>query len=240
MNTFPSSILKSLKYYVYLYIDPENEEIFYVGKGNENRCFSHLEDTSESSKVQRINKIRSKGNEPTIEILIHGVDEPTALRVEASVIDLIDISKLTNKVKGHKSSEIGRMSLEKVVSIYKREKAKIVEPSILFKITQEFNYSLKPNELYDATRQFWRLDKDKRDKAKLAFAVFDGVIQEVYEIISWHKAGTTFSNRSPEGVEKDKVEFVGNVAKEGIRKKYLYKDVSDICKYQSAIYYQKI
>ena len=59
--------------------------------------------------------------------MIHGLDEDTALRVEASVIDLMDISALTNKVKGHSSAKIGRMSIEKLVSVYNRKKADITE-----------------------------------------------------------------------------------------------------------------
>ena len=54
MKSFSRSIAKELKSYVYLYIDPRNDEIFYVGKGNNNRCFSHLKDESESDKVVRI------------------------------------------------------------------------------------------------------------------------------------------------------------------------------------------
>ena len=124
MNNFPPAIIKELNYYVYLYIDPRSSEIFYVGKGNGNRCFSHLKDTSETDKVNRIREIQNEGAQPIIEFLIHGVDEYTALRVEAAVIDLLNIKKLTNIVKGHSSSKIGRMSIDKLLSLYKKEKAK--------------------------------------------------------------------------------------------------------------------
>jgi hypothetical protein len=42
-----------LKYYVYIYMDPDTKEIFYVGKGKGNRVFSHLNDGSDSDKVKK-------------------------------------------------------------------------------------------------------------------------------------------------------------------------------------------
>ncbi len=190
---FTQNIITKLQYYVYIYIDPRNNEIFYIGKGKGNRCFSHLRDQSESEKVKRISEIKQENKEPIIEMLIHGVTEDVALKVEASVIDLIDLKKLTNKVKGHSSSKIGRMPLDKLISIYNPKKANITEPSLLIKINKTFSYSLAPNELYDATRQFWRIGTDRK-KVEYAFAIFDGIIQEIYKVISWHKAGTTFSS----------------------------------------------
>lgn len=239
MDKFPEVVSKNLRYYVYLYIDPRNDEIFYVGKGKGERCFSHLKEISESKKAKKIHDIISDGFKPVIEILVHDLDEETALRVEASVIDLIGVAKLTNQVKGHSSSRIGRMSLEKIISIYQPEKAQISEPALLIKINQTFRYGISPQELYDATRQFWRIGED-REKVKLAFAVFDGTIQEIYEVVSWHKAGTTFSSRVLRDTALDRWEFVGQIADEEIRERYLYKDVSDLIQGQNPFRYINI
>lgn len=236
-NKFPTNIISKIGYYVYIYVDPRNDEIFYVGKGKGNRCFSHLSDSSDTEKVKRLIEIRQDKKEPLIELLVHGITEDTALKVEAATIDLLNIKKLTNKVKGHGSSKIGRMSVDQLISIYNPEKANIVEPSLLIKISQTFSYSLTASELYDATRQFWRLGKNK-DKVKYAFAVFDGTIQEVYKVVSWHKAGTTFSSRKT--TQGDKWEFVGQIANDQIRNKYIFKDVSDITNKQSSLYYLNI
>lgn len=241
MQKFPESVIESIKYYVYLYVDPRNEEIFYVGKGKGNRCFSHLSDDSESEKSNRIQDIKRSGYMPRIEILVHGLDlENTAFRVEASIIDLIDISKLSNKIKGHASNKFGRMSIEKIVSIYKPEAANITEPSLLIKLNQTFRYGMSPQELYDATRQYWRINELQASKVKLAFAVFDGTIQAVYEVVSWHKAGTTFSTRTLSEKNSDRMEFVGRVASKEIIDKYMYKEVSDFVKGQNPFAYLNI
>ena len=240
ITKFSDTIIEELKYYVYIYIDPRNDEIFYIGKGKRNRCFDHLSEKSDSEKVKRIELIRSDNQEPIIEMLIHGVTDDVAKKVEATVIDIIDIKKLTNKSKGHSSSKIGRMSLEKIVSIYSPEKAKITERALLIKLSQSFTYSMTENELYDATRQFWRIGEN-RENVEYVFAVFDGIIQEIYKIISWHIAGTTFSSRQATQKEKgERWEFIGQIADIEMQKKYRYKDVSDITNKQTPFYYLNI
>ena len=222
---FSTSVVNKLKYYVYLYSDPVSKKIFYVGKGKGNRVFSHLEDTKDSAKVEYINKLRAQGLEPDIEILIHGlVDEITALRVESSVIDLIGINNLTNMQSGYKSSTFGRMSLSQLVSAYEKQKININVPAILIRINQAFRYSMTEAELYDYTRGQWRINPDNAKKAKYAFAIYGGIIQEVYTILDWYKAGQTFSIRNNEDTE-GRYEFIGNLAPPEIRKKYKYKSV---------------
>lgn len=103
------------------------------------------------------------------------------------------------------------------------EEAKVVHPIVLFRIPRLFRYGMSSEELYHATRQFWRMGL-RREKAELAFAVFDGIVQEVYRIVDWYPAGTTFSTRSSKGYEK-RWEFVGRVAEPEIRDRYLLKSV---------------
>ena len=42
IKKFPKAVADKLRYYVYLYIDPETDDVFYVGKGLRNRGLSHL------------------------------------------------------------------------------------------------------------------------------------------------------------------------------------------------------
>src|SRR6185436_8955699 len=96
-----SKVVEKLGYYVYLYKYPLDGLVFYVGKGKGSRILTHLNDKSESRKVEIIEKIRKNGAEPLIEILVHGLqDEMTALRIEAAVIDLLGVKSLANQVRG--------------------------------------------------------------------------------------------------------------------------------------------
>ena len=231
---FSSPVIRELKYYVYIYSHPITGDVFYVGKGKGNRVFSHLEDKKDCIKVDYINDIRDQGLEPHIEILIHGLDdEETALRVESSIIDLLGTKNLTNKQIGFRSAKFGRMTLEQINSTYDKQKIDIAEPSILIRINQAFRYSLTPTELYDYTRGTWRLNPQRAEFAKYAFAVYEGIIQEVYEILNWYEAGKTFNathgnqdqNESSEEISEVRYEFIGSLAPKYIRKKYKYKSV---------------
>ncbi len=238
IDEFPASIHEQLQHYVYLYIDPRSGEVFYVGKGNRNRAFSHLREESEKAKVERIKDIKADGQEPRIDILVHGLDDETAKRVEASVIDLLGVEKLTNLVRGYDSREYGRMSIEQVVATYGAEKASIHEPSILININRSFRYGMPAVELYDATRSAWVVGK-RKDAAKYGMAIYQGIIQEVYEIQGWYKANSTFNTRKPEGtdINEDRWEFVGRLAGDDLRHRYRFKDVSEHIGGQNPIKY---
>ncbi len=231
---FSGPVIEKLKFYVYIYSNPQTDEIFYVGKGKGNRVFAHIEDRFESHKVNYIRDLRSKGIEPKIEILIHGLeDEKTALRVESSIIDLIGIENLTNRQSGYKSATFGRMTIEQINSAYDKQTVNVEEPSILIRISQAFRYSMSEIELYDYTRGQWRLNPEKARNAKYGFSIYQGIIQEVYEIHNWYKAGDTFSARQGnENVERGeferlagRYEFIGNLASQELRNKYKYKSV---------------
>ena len=118
----------------------------------------------------------------------------------------------------------GRLSVEQLVKCYNKEVANIEEPSILIRINQLFHYGMTPMELYDATRSCWRIGEDRK-KVKYAFAVFDGIVQEVYIIRQWFKGGETLLS-IPGERDNDRWEFVGNIAPKEIRTKYLNKSVN--------------
>ncbi len=83
------------------------------------------------------------------------------------------------------------------------------------------------DELYEATRGVWVIGQ-RRYNASYAFSVVSGTIREVYEIISWHPAGSTpYRTRSREDVDyPGRWEFLADVAPAAIRGKYLGNSVS--------------
>lgn len=226
MDKFSKIVSNELKYYVYIYSNPITEEIFYVGKGKGDRVFSHLGEKSETEKAKYLLDLKLNGLIPKIEILIHGIeDEETALRVEAAIIDLIGINKLTNRQSGWKSATFGRMTLKQIVSTYSKQKVEVVESTIFIRINQMFRYSMSEIELYDITRGQWKINTERANNAKYAFAIYEGIIQEVYSILLWLEAGKTLNTRNEKEAIKGRFEFIGNIAESEIRNKYKYKSV---------------
>lgn len=111
---FVKNAIDELQYYVYIYSDPETKIPFYIGKGKGNRCFNHLFQTGESEKIKKLQELKAEGKEPVIEILVYGVDEETAFKVEAAAIDLIGIDNLTNIHRGHHSGTYGRIDVDEL------------------------------------------------------------------------------------------------------------------------------
>lgn len=99
----------NLGYYVYLLIDPRNGRIFYVGKGVDGRCFSHVREARTTSrdskgdyeKLATIRAIEESSHHVRIEVLRHGLTEDEAFHLEAAAMDLLGLSDLTNRVVGH-------------------------------------------------------------------------------------------------------------------------------------------
>lgn len=225
MREFSPEVIRKLGYYVYLYLDPRNAEVFYVGKGRGNRAFSHLGESSEGDKAQRIAEIRKAGREPVVEILVHGLEtQEEAYRVEAAVIDLLGTGQLTNAVRGWRSGTYGRMSAEQIEAQYGAGEVDVTHSAMLIRINQLFRYGMTPHELYEATRGHWVVGKNRK-KVELALAVFEGVVQEVYRVEAWFPAGSTFLRREGLELGSGRWEFVGRIAETGVRETYRFKSV---------------
>jgi hypothetical protein len=236
ITCFSSETIASLGYYVYIYSDPDSNIPFYVGQGQGNRVFDHLKDRSKCDKVDKISEIRSKGKEPLIEILAYGLDKDTAVKIEAAAIDLIGINNLTNIQRGHHSAEYGRIGVARLNAMLSKESLSIddiTDDVIMIRINELYRNGMLPYELYDITRSAWAVNINTAKKAKYAFAVYGGIIIEVYSIIEWIKGGGTTMNSNRkygENIDKDakRYEFIGNLAPQEIRDKYINKSVANI------------
>ena len=227
MDRFSPKVIHELKHYVYAYVDPRTDEVFYIGKGKGNRAFAHLGDIRESEKRERIDEIRSAGLQPRIEIIRHGLTDQEALVAESVAIDLLGVEGLANTMRGHGSRSFGRMSVSEVSQLYDAKPVEIDEPAVLINISRSFRHGMSARELYEYTRGVWRIGP-RREKAQFALAVFHQVVQEVYEIQGWYRAYSTFSERyerEESGGDSSRWEFVGTPAKQ-IRGKYVGKSVA--------------
>ena len=109
----------------------------------------------------------------------------------------------------------------------------IEEPALLIRINKTYESKMSSESLYDYTRGRWKVNLVRAKNVKYAFAIFDGIIQEVYEVHNWYEAGTTESSRKPTDKPElnstkstvGRFEFKGIVAFDEIRNKYLNKSV---------------
>jgi len=219
----PRAVASKLGYYVYVYVNPIDDSIFYVGKGKGSRAVAHLEAAERKKLTTIIRKIRNSGSEPRIDILAHALpSEDVAFAVEAAAIDLIGIHNLANTVRGHTKAKYGRKPLPQLVAHYTKRKAAIKEPSVLIRINKLYRFGMSDAELYDATRSAWKVG-EKKEKAQYAFAVYEGVVREVYRITGWHPGGSTFAaqNQGRRVARVGRWEFVGTLAEDGLRQRYV-------------------
>ena len=88
----------------------------------------------------------------------------------------------------------------------------IIDDVIAIKINNLYREDMTPMELYEATRGYWRISMDTAKRAKYAFSIADGKIQEVYLIVQWYKAMTTMSLLVPAHGEDlgntNRIEFI--------------------------------
>lgn len=98
IKTF-AEIGKQLGFYVYLLVHPDTHKIFYVGKGENDRVFSHVNDVSKklknnetlsSDNEKTIADILRQGKDPLMYIVRYNLDESEAFLLESALIELLN------------------------------------------------------------------------------------------------------------------------------------------------------
>ena len=200
LNEFPPEVANELKHYVYRLIDPRNDETFYVGKGQGNRVFAHVNDELKSNaeddsdegidyKLQRIRDIKNSGHDVEHVIHRHGMDDKeTAFAVESAL--MAAYPGLLNKAGGHGSNEYGCMHAKEVIDLYKARETDIKKHKVLIiKINRSASETDSIHEIYEAVRASWRL-RGKAEKAKEAeyvLAVLNGLVIGVFVPEEWEE-----------------------------------------------------
>jgi len=179
----------------------------------------------------------------TLDILAHGLDKDNVLTVESACIDLIGIENLENKQKGH-GDNVKRIPIDELYNQINKEYIKVLpeHSGVAILINRDYRAHFDELETFEITRGVWRKSQKtiaENLKAKLAYAVHNGVVKEVYEIHNWVPAGTQqyftrdvnerFIKNLP-GKEKY-FEFVGRKAPDKIRELYKGKIIDRIRSY---------
>lgn len=124
---------------------------------------------NESRKAEVIAALKSEGKVPRIDILVHGLpDEESAFRIEAAVIDALELAELTNQVRGWGTAHHGRAPLSELIAAYGAMPVEITDPSILIRINRLYRPAMNANALYEATRGSWRVG-ERRERSETRY-----------------------------------------------------------------------
>lgn len=203
---FSQKTKEELKYYVYVLIDPRDNKVFYVGKGNANRVFSHISESVENprdtEKLETIRAIKKDNQKVKHYIIRHGLEESEAFLVESVLIDFLtfkdfsEVSKITNIVAGHHSFDQGIKTVEECEILYncKELDCKDIKHNILvININKTYNIGKKKSrnpiydrpDIYEATRGWWVLNIDRAKNIDYVLAEYKGIIRAIFEPQKW-------------------------------------------------------
>ena len=211
---FNQHAIEVLGYYVYGLFDPaEPAWPFYLGKGCGNRVFHHVAGTPlkqapdelMSLKHERIAAIKSAGLDVVHKVIRFGLSETEALKVEASLIDLVNHIKpghLTNVVSGHGVAE-SILTTEDLEFALNTTELESEVPLLLIKIERKWgelldgknrsSSSITRTEIFEAVKGDWVVSVPRAKSAKCVLAVARGLVRGVFVPADW--AETNSENR---------------------------------------------
>ena len=208
---FNVMVTTQLKAYVYALADPRNDgalqdRVFYIGKGNGNRCFNHahLERNlceepldEEEHKLGRIREIRHSGAEVEVLIVAHGMSDQAAHDLEAVLIPLLGD---TNKVSGHGDRNLW-LTRNQINEAYdrpiERRDVPFFQGNILFvSLNRQDTVSLLQSgeeaRLAQATLGDWNLSAERSARVDCIVGVKNGLIVSIFETVKSNVNVTKF------------------------------------------------
>ncbi len=168
---FDEKTQQELKSYVYMLLDPNDNKPFYVGKGNGNRVFEHMNralsdpdiSTLKYDKIREIVDVRKQSVQHVI--VRHGLTDAEAFHVEGALIDtLIHCGLgLTNQQGGHNSIEKGLMTSQEIIQKYNAYPLDVIaRDCVIININNSYNdlkknarkrgINVDPTAIYQATK----------------------------------------------------------------------------------------
>jgi hypothetical protein len=235
---FDVRTIQELKFYVYLLIDPVSQLPFYVGKGEGNRVFDHMNEAKEgkrgTDKLETIQAILK--NNMTVEHVIvrHGLTEKMAFEIEASLIDTFRyIPSFNSFVKGNiqggmNSIENGLMSSDEIKRKYNASPLNYIpEDTIIININSSYKRASGNDRIYKATKERWRMKDPRGGHISFVLSEYKGLIVEVFQVDRWYAIERQYNSGSrKEGQTYTGYGFDGQVAPNEIRNLYINKSVA--------------
>ena len=107
---------------------------------------------------------------------------------------------------------------------------------VVIKINRTYYDGMSAEALYDYTRGIWKRKIESVQVADYALSVVFGIVVEVYKIDHWMPAlETKFTARKVDPKKaSERIAFVGSVAEDSVRKRYIGKSVAKLYKYGDA------
>ena len=248
-NMFDENTKENLKYYVYLLIDPENDEPFYVGKGKNNRVFDHIkQEIEEENEILKYQEIKRIGAENVKHIIVrHGLDESAAFAIEASLIDTFRyIPSFNNNFimgniqGGYKSIEKGLMTTDEIIRKYNAKPlTELPSNYIIININENYERGACEDRIYKATKEIWCIGKRRKlEEIHFVLSEYRGLIVEVFQVKEWYEKERGYHpNAQKYGQTRIGYGFEGVVAEEDLRKQYVNKSVNKPRGYSYPIIY---
>lgn len=108
----------------------------------------------------------------------------------------------------------------------------ITDDIVVIKINQSYYEGMSAEALYDYTRGIWKRSIKSVSVADYALSVVYGIVVEVYKIDHWMPAlETKFTARKVDPKSSaDRIAFVGKVAPDSVRNRYVGKSVAYLFK----------
>jgi len=243
MKNFSDCVKHKLKYYVYALVDPRNDQVFYIGKGINDRVFQHETEQSENNignKLNRIKDIIASGNEVKKLIVLYGLTEEAAFAAEAALINIAEflgIGRLTNVVSGHHADAV--MTVDQIEQIYGAAKLHLKEIKhnlLVIKVNSLYSYGMCDEQIMDCARGHWVINTENAKNVDYLIATYHGLVVGIYENMTWYPSGmaTDYYPRLCEenlALTNRKYCTCSSVKKENeVYQKYMGKNLGDLIK----------
>lgn len=196
------------KHYVYALVNPIDQKIFYIGEGEGDRVFNHVQEASdnpdsEKTKLATIREIEKSGKKVLQYIIRSSLSKEEAFFLEACLIDVLKFkdfklnAMLSNIVLGHhrdkeklliEQFKTTIVTTDELNSFYKTEPLMVFKHKVMaININKIYKNTSKlhPN-IYEAVRKSWRVNLTRAKQAELVLAEYKGVVRAIFRPQRWY------------------------------------------------------